>query len=394
MGRIRSMRRLRCAVALFAAFAIPGFAAAGTTSTLVQFNFNVTNGVHNDQTVLVDLFDNLTPATVANFLNYVNSGEYQNTVIHRSVPGFIVQGGGDGIPANLTDSSSFPHIATTFPSPTNEFNRTNTRGTIAMAKLPGNPNSATSEWFFNLANNSANLDNQNGGFTAFGWVVGPGMTNVVDKIATDPRFYYKNFNDTSQPAAFPVQDYTSTSGNPVVQANLVILNSVTIVKTHPAFQNPFRATDVDNDSLLSSSDLTAVLSDLIHGGHAVAGAFSGTNYLDVNGDGFVGASDALQIIDALAIASLATPTAMPLAQPHGLAMSMGAAPMAVVPEPSSLALATAGVLAFGGYALRRRSRPAAGRWPMRGATLEPYQAVANSTPVNRTDHDPLARIIA
>jgi peptidyl-prolyl cis-trans isomerase A (cyclophilin A) len=66
----------------------------------------------------------------------------------------------------------------------NEFNRSNLRGTVAMAKLGGNPNSATSEFFVNLASNTG-LDSDNGGFTVFAEVVNDGMT-VVDKIATLP----------------------------------------------------------------------------------------------------------------------------------------------------------------------------------------------------------------
>jgi len=66
----------------------------------------------------------------------------------------------------------------------NEFSpsRSNVRGTIAMAKLDGDPDSATNEWFINLGDNSANLDKQNGGFTVFGRVLDPGM-DVVDTIA-------------------------------------------------------------------------------------------------------------------------------------------------------------------------------------------------------------------
>ena len=79
----------------------------------------------------------------------------------------------------------------------------NIRGTIAMAKLGGDPNSATSQWFINLADNSANLDTQNGGFTVFGHVTGNGMS-VADAIAMLNRV-----NVGSPFDALPVRDYTS-----------------------------------------------------------------------------------------------------------------------------------------------------------------------------------------
>ena len=63
----------------------------------------------------------------------------------------------------------------------NEFKESNVRGTIAMAKLGGNPDSATCQFFINLVDNGGNLDNQNGGFTVFGKVT-EGM-DVADKIA-------------------------------------------------------------------------------------------------------------------------------------------------------------------------------------------------------------------
>jgi len=131
----------------------------------------------------IQLFDSTAPGTVANFLAYVNSAAYDNTFIHRSVPGFIIQGGGYTL--GSTPNSTIPLAAR--PPVVNEFSasRSNLRGTIAMAKLGGDPNSATCEWFINLANNSANLDNQNGGFTVFGKVMGNGM-EIIDAIAALP----------------------------------------------------------------------------------------------------------------------------------------------------------------------------------------------------------------
>lgn len=158
------------------------------TATVVRMEFQIGNGT--PQNVYVELFDNDTPVTVTNFLRYVDDGagnhRYQGTFIHRSVAGFVIQGGGFAYDPGLGEFSatSAPHIAEDAPI-VNEFLHSNARGTLAMAKVAGDPNSATSEWFFNLANNGGspnNLDSQNGGFTVFGQVLGGGMS-VVDSIA-------------------------------------------------------------------------------------------------------------------------------------------------------------------------------------------------------------------
>jgi len=146
-----------------------------TGDTIVTFNTSL--GAVN-----VELFPELAPATVENFLNYVNDGDYVNAIAHRSLAGFVVQGGGfsyDG--STFTDLPADPPVI-------NEFGRSNVRGTIAMAKLGSDPNSATIEWFFNLGDNSENLDNQNGGFTVFGEVVSDADMAVVDAIAALPTF--------------------------------------------------------------------------------------------------------------------------------------------------------------------------------------------------------------
>lgn len=130
----------------------------------------------------IELFDSVAPRTVQNFLKYVTDGDYNGTFVHRSVPGFIIQGGG----YTYLGGSTVVQVPTD-PPVVNEFNRSNLRGTIAMAKLGNDPNSATSEWFINLGNNSANLDGQNGGFTVFGQVVGNGMEVVDAMVARTPR---------------------------------------------------------------------------------------------------------------------------------------------------------------------------------------------------------------
>ncbi len=131
--------------------------------------------------IYIELFDNVAPETVANFLNYVNDGDYDDSFIHRSVPRFVVQGGefvwkGNAVVGIPQD-----------PPVENEFEIPNFRGTIAMAKRGDDPDSATSSWFINLRNNTDPLDTQNDGFTVFGKVLGNGMV-IVDFIATLPIF--------------------------------------------------------------------------------------------------------------------------------------------------------------------------------------------------------------
>lgn len=131
----------------------------------------------------IELFETQIPITTANFLKYIDSDAYTNGIFHRSIPGFVIQGGG----FKVVDGTSGESLVAvnTFSPIINEFKISNTRGTVAMAKLGGNPNSATSQWFVNLADNSANLDYQNGGFTVFGRVIFDGMT-VFDAIAKLP----------------------------------------------------------------------------------------------------------------------------------------------------------------------------------------------------------------
>jgi len=130
----------------------------------------------------IELFDEVAPRTVTNFLKYVTDGDYNNTFIHRSVPGFVIQGGG----FRYTGGTTVVEVPKDAAVP-NEFSRSNLRGTLAMAKFGNDPNSATSEWFINLGDNSANLDGQNGGFTVFGQVIGNGMAVVDAMAARTPR---------------------------------------------------------------------------------------------------------------------------------------------------------------------------------------------------------------
>jgi cyclophilin family peptidyl-prolyl cis-trans isomerase len=129
----------------------------------------------------VELFED-KPVTTQNFIRYVQSGFYKDMFFHRLVPGFVIQGGGVYV-ANRHTSPAFFYVPT-FPAITNEYlvgrRVSNTFGTIAMAKTAAGPDTATSQFFFNLANNAANLDAQNGGFTVFGKALRG--TNVLNRF--------------------------------------------------------------------------------------------------------------------------------------------------------------------------------------------------------------------
>lgn len=159
-------------LALLCAVVAPWPAPAGA---LAQFRTPI-------GTLDVELYDQDKPITVRNFIRYVQAGAYTNMFLHRWVPGFVIQGGGFFVTNRFT-APTIPNVRTFAPI-LNEYNGdarfSNLYGTIAMAKLGGDPNSATSQWFFNLANNAANLDTQNGGFTVFGRVIGG--TNVLNRF--------------------------------------------------------------------------------------------------------------------------------------------------------------------------------------------------------------------
>lgn len=209
--------------------------ASTTQATTVQF-----------QTVLgdfeVNLFDKATPKTVENFLKYVEEGAFEDTIVHRSVPDFVVQGGGYKYPGSLPLKAVTPH-----PAVTNEPVYSNRRGTIAMAKVGNNPNSATNQWFFNLKDNSGNLDRQNGGFTVFGQVMGNGMA-IIDAMAALSRF-----NKGGAFTDLPLRNYTAddhADNVKITDEHFVLIQNIVVLDSSPDTAddlNPVKNTAVDDD---------------------------------------------------------------------------------------------------------------------------------------------------
>jgi cyclophilin family peptidyl-prolyl cis-trans isomerase len=120
----------------------------------------------------LELFDAMTPLTAANFLAYVDANAYDRSFIHRSVPGFVIQGGG----YKLNASEEIIFVAVNPPQVINEPGLSNVRGTVAMAKAAGQPDSATTQWFINIDDNTF-LDTDNGGYTVFADVIS-GLENA------------------------------------------------------------------------------------------------------------------------------------------------------------------------------------------------------------------------
>ena len=164
--RIRFLLRGGAAFALCAALASPAMAQKVRLATSMG-------------DIVVELDAAKAPKTVENFVQYVKAGHYDGTIFHRVIDGFMIQGG--GMTADMKEKT------TRAPIPLESRNGlNNARGTVAMARTM-DPNSATAQFFVNLADN-AFLDQANArdgnGYAVFGRVV-QGM-DVVDKIKAVP----------------------------------------------------------------------------------------------------------------------------------------------------------------------------------------------------------------
>jgi uncharacterized repeat protein (TIGR02543 family) len=173
--------RIAIAVGLLAAATAAG---AASSPEVIEIQTNV-------GTIAVRLNYAKAPITTDNFMAYVDSGFYKGTLMHRTVKNFVVQGGG----ISKTDGK----IKVTNPPIINESTNglSNLTGTIAMART-NDPNSATSQFFINLADNT-NLDYQSAispGYAVFGKVV-KGMS-IADKIEALANYNEVAFTSNAQ----------------------------------------------------------------------------------------------------------------------------------------------------------------------------------------------------
>lgn len=128
--------------------------------------------------------DENTPKTVENFLNYVRNGFYTNTIFHRVIDGFMIQGGGltSDMAQKPTESAVLNEAKAAKP---------NKRGTIAMARTM-DPHSATAQFFINVADNAfLNFSGEHAqgyGYCVFGEVVeGMDVVDAIAKVKTGQR---------------------------------------------------------------------------------------------------------------------------------------------------------------------------------------------------------------
>ena len=313
------MKKVLTRILLVTLVVLVSGSAARAANTIVRFDTSL--GVFN-----VELYDDDAPITVANFLAYVNGDLYENSFIHRSVPlpapGFVIQGGGFTYDQPQVEATDFPSIPTFAPI-VNESSPliSNLRGTIAMART-SDPNSATSQFFINLSDNSAYLDKSdvNDGYAVFGEVTGLGMA-VVDAIAGVPIYNFTNFT-TGEPtfSELPLRNYSNAEYQayvPVDDDNMVLVDISVFVPG-----------DTNGDYIVDNADYDNLIAQF--------GSSPGGESADFNGDGFVDLED-FSILRG------------------NFGYGVGAAPYAdltaATPEPATLTL-----LALSGLAIMRRPK--------------------------------------
>ncbi|MEM1206513.1 MAG: peptidylprolyl isomerase [Acidobacteriota bacterium] len=178
------MRKLLIGLSLSLVFA-PAIAAQETAAaeTAVAANPKVTLTTSKGA-IVVELFADKAPKSVANFLAYAESGYYEGTVFHRVIPDFMVQGGGFG--GDLVKKSTRDPVE-------NEADNglKNDRGTLAMART-NDPHSATSQFFINSVNNDflnhRNKSTRGWGYAVFGKVVeGMAVVDAITAVRTGNR---------------------------------------------------------------------------------------------------------------------------------------------------------------------------------------------------------------
>jgi cyclophilin family peptidyl-prolyl cis-trans isomerase len=228
---------------------------ASATSDVIPVYFALGTVARFDSTlgpIDVELLDADAPITVTNFLNYAT--RYIDSIVHRSArttngSDFIVQGGGFTI-----DGSKVSAISTDAPI-TNEFNsaNSNVRGTLSMALPAAGPNLGTSQFFFNVADNT-DLDSRL--HTVFGRVIGNGM-EIVDAIHALQTFNISQLVSASALTEVPLRNYERL--DKTLTGTLSIATGTTTVN---GVGTKFRA-EIPDDNVLQIGSQSFIVSQVI-----------------------------------------------------------------------------------------------------------------------------------
>ena len=165
------------------------FGAAMLAASAVCFAAPKVEIVTSEGNIVVNLNEKAAPTTVANFVKYAKEGFYNGTIFHRVINNFMIQGG--GFDRNLHQKSTHAPIKLE-----DKNGLKNTVGTIAMART-NNPDSATSQFFINVANNDF-LNHKNEtpsgyGYAVFGKVIrGQDVVDQIAAVKTGSRGYYED----------------------------------------------------------------------------------------------------------------------------------------------------------------------------------------------------------
>ncbi|WP_218932066.1 peptidylprolyl isomerase [Adhaeretor mobilis] len=270
----------------------------------------------------LELFDDQVPVTVNNFLGYVNTQRYDGSVVHRNsdtsdpvLRDFVIQGGGFFLndPTPPSDTISFANVVTDPPIDDEPgggvTGPSNVRGTIAMAK--SGTDTVTSQWFINQGDNSI-LDSPtrpDGGFSAFGQVLGDGMT-VVDAIGDLPLPSDFGFGIGAPFNDLPLRNFSGDSIDDIREIHTVVVERI------------FVFADFNHDNSVNSADL-AILNNNF--GNSNADFEDG----DADNDGTITGKDFLIWQRAF-----------------GEPPTSASATTSAIPEPTSVALAACGLAAL------------------------------------------------
>jgi len=246
-------------------------------NTYVRFNTTMGN-------IDVLLYSDEAPNAVSNFITLSTASGtagYNSTIIHRSVSGFVIQGGifystyltsGTGTsetlylptiaPArdynpNPPDPNGDPLMTDTTNAAYINAHISNTRGTLAMALSTGE-NSGTTSWFFNEGDNST-LDTGDGGpFTVFGKIINTSSLSVMDQIGNLPIY---NADSADNNSATPLSSNQAIELNSIIypaQSDYVVVNSITTLTGVQIFSNwqtgansPFTSTQQSNPNFIA-----------------------------------------------------------------------------------------------------------------------------------------------